>query len=211
MVAQVISAFTEDQVERLTRLTKSQLRYWNRTGFFTPEFIDEGHRYFGRIYSFRDVVGLKTLGILRNKENVTLQHLRDVAKSLSHLQDEIWTKAVLYVLQRRVVIHEEGTGRLQDPVTGQYVNGLALKMVMSDVAREAEKLRERNPESVGKIEKNRFIAHNAFVIAGTRIPTAAIKRFHEAGYSPSQIIEEYPDLTVADIEAALAHEESVAA
>jgi uncharacterized protein (DUF433 family) len=82
---------------------------------------------------------------------------------------------------------------------------------MSDVARDAEKLRERAPERVGKIERNRYVAHNAFVVAGTRISTAAIKRFHEAGYNTAQIIREYPDLTPEDIAAALAHEETVAA
>ncbi|MCP4304258.1 MAG: DUF433 domain-containing protein [bacterium] len=210
-MADVITAFSEDQVERLTGLTKAQLRYWNRTGFFAPTHVDEGSRYFGRIYSFRDVVGLKTLGILRNREKVSLQHLRDVAKTLSHLKDTLWTRTVLYVLAKRVVIHEEGTGRLQDPVTGQYANGLALRQVMSDVAHEAEALRVRSADSFGKVEQNRFVAKNAAVVAGTRIPTAAIKRFHDAGYDTAAIIREYPDLTEADVAAALAHEEKTAA
>jgi uncharacterized protein (DUF433 family) len=211
MVGDVVRAFTEEQVERLTGLTKRQLRYWDATGFFAPTHVDEGSRYFGRIYSFRDVVGLRTLSILRNVEKVPLQNLRAAARSLSHLKDALWTTTVLYVLQKRVIIHEEGTGRLQDPVTGQYVNGLALKKVMSDVAREAEKLRQRSADRVGKIVRNRFVAHNSPVVAGTRIPTAAIKRFHEAGYSTAQIMREYPDLTEADVGAALAQEESVAA
>ena len=211
MVANLISAFTEEQVERLTGLTKGQLRYWARTGFFSPHLVDERRRAYGRIYSFRDVVGLKTLGILRNEKKVPLQHLREVAKKLSHLKDDLWTKTVLYVLRRRVVIHEERTGRLQDPVTGQYVNGLALQKVMSDVTKDAERLRRRPSDRVGKIERNRLVAHNAFVVAGTRVPTAAIKRFHDAGYSTAGIIREYPDLTESDIAAALAHEEGLAA
>lgn len=210
-MGQFVSAFTEEQVERLTGLTKAQLRYWDKTGFFAPTHLDESSRYFGRIYSFRDVVGLKTLGILRRRERVSLQHLRDVAKNLSHLKEGLWTKTVLYVLERRVVIHEEGTGQLMDPVTHQYVNGLALRQVMSEVAREAESLRSRSPESVGKIEQNRFVAQNAAVVSGTRIATAAIKRFHDAGYDTAAIIREYPDLTEADVLAALAHEEKTAA
>jgi DNA-binding transcriptional MerR regulator len=89
MDVNVVSAFTAEQVERLTGLTKSQLRYWDRTGFFRPTYVDAGRRVYGRIYSFRDVVGLKTLGILRNANKVPLQHLREVAKSLSHLKDAI--------------------------------------------------------------------------------------------------------------------------
>ncbi|MGH7084563.1 MAG: DUF433 domain-containing protein [Stellaceae bacterium] len=34
---------------------------------------------------------------------------------------------------------------------------------------------------------------NAPVVAGTRISTAAIKRYEDAGFTVAQIIEEYPD------------------
>ena len=49
---------------------------------------------------------------------------------------------------------------------------------------------------------------NAPVIAGTRIPTAAIRRYQEAGYTVEQILAEYPDLTPHDVEAALKYEEN---
>jgi hypothetical protein len=34
----IISAFSEEQAERLTKISKQQLRYWDRTGFFSPAF-----------------------------------------------------------------------------------------------------------------------------------------------------------------------------
>lgn len=40
-------------------------------------------------------------------------------------------------------------------------------------------------------------------IEGTRIPPRAIKSFHEAGYSIPEIIAEYPDLSEAQVQAAL--------
>ena len=46
--------------------------------------------------------------------------------------------------------------------------------------------------------------HNAPVIGGTRIPVAAVRSFHEAGYTTEQIIAEYPSLTPTDVETALA-------
>jgi uncharacterized protein (DUF433 family) len=55
------------------------------------------------------------------------------------------------------------------------------------------------------------VSHNAWVVAGTRIPVAAIRRFKDAGYSVDQIIQEYPDLTPQDVEAALAHQEEPSA
>jgi uncharacterized protein (DUF433 family) len=208
----VVRAFSEDHVERLTGLTKAQLRYWDKTGFFSPTYADEPRRRpYSRVYSFRDVVGLKTLGILRNHYEVPLQHLRQVAAQLSHLADNLWTSTILYVLKKRVIFEEEGTGRLRDVVSGQYVNGLALKAVMADVTREADELRQRSPQRIGQIVRHRNVARNAWVVAGTRIPVRAIKRFHEAGFTPAQIIQEYPDLTEADIKAALEHEDSAAA
>jgi hypothetical protein len=44
----VISAFSEDQAERLTGITTSQLRYWAKTGFFTPTLAHEPGRTFVR-------------------------------------------------------------------------------------------------------------------------------------------------------------------
>lgn len=43
----------------------------------------------------------------------------------------------------------------------------------------------------------------AYRIAGTRIPVRAIKSFHKAGYSISQIRAEYPTLTAKEIKAAV--------
>ena len=209
----VVLAFGEEHVERLTKLTRNQLRYWDRTGFFSPAYAEEGeqHTPYSRVYSFRDVVGLRTLGILRKHHNVSLQHLRQVADLLSHLKDELWTSTTLYALNKKVVFHEEGSGLLREVVSDQYVVGIPLHKVMSDVTAEAENLRQRAPDRVGKIERHRFVARNAPVVAGTRIKTAAIKRFRDAGYSNAEIIKEYPDLTEQDIRAALVHEDSAAA
>jgi hypothetical protein len=43
-IKDVITAFSEEQVDRLTGLSKAQLRYWDRTGFFAPKFAEEAAR-----------------------------------------------------------------------------------------------------------------------------------------------------------------------
>jgi uncharacterized protein (DUF433 family)/DNA-binding transcriptional MerR regulator len=205
----IIRAFTEDSVARLTGLTASQLRYWDKTGFFGPEYADADRKSpFSRLYSFRDIVALRTLSILRNRYNVALQHLRKVAGKLSQLGYDLWTNTILYVLNRKVIFHEPGTDLPQEVVSGQYVMGeLALKTIIWDTTKDVEKMRRRDPAKIGRIERSRYVNHNAWVVGGTRIPTAAIKRFKEAGYTSEQIIAEYPDLTAEDIKAALFHEE----
>jgi uncharacterized protein (DUF433 family) len=211
-ISNVVAAFSEANVERLTGLTSAQLRYWDKTGFFAPAYAEDDRRaLFSRVYSFRDVVGLRTLGLLRRQYNVSLQHLRQVAEKLSHLENDLWTKTTLYVLNRRVIIHEPGSGRLRDAVSGQYVLGIPLKKIVADTKRDADKLLRRSEAKVGKVEQSRGVLRNAPVIAGTRIPTAAIKRYKEAGFTVEQIIVEYPDLTPADVEAALKYEENSAA
>jgi len=207
----IIVAFGEGHVERLTGLTPAQLRCWDRTGFFAPSYAEEGRNSaYSRIYSFKDVVALRTLGLLRRQHNVPLQHLRRVAEKLSHLEDDLWTKTTLYVLNRRVIFHEPGSRRLQDAVSGQYVLGIRSKNCRRQ-KRDTERLRDRPDDKIGRIEQSRNVSHNSAVVAGTRIPTRAIRNFKKAGYTVDQIIAEYPDLTPRDIEAALKHEEASAA
>lgn len=202
----VIRAFSEDHVGRLTGLSKSQLRYWDKTGFFSPTTKSRGP--YNRTYSFRDIVGLRTLGLLRKQYQVSLQHLRKVAEDLSDCE-AVWADTTLYVLNKQVYFNDPTTGRVRN-VGGQYAATIPLVQIMNDVREDTERLRKRSVDQLGKIERNRYIARNAWVVAGTRIPTKAIVRFNKAGYSADSIIREYPSLTPSDIEAALDHEEKLA-
>lgn len=202
----VIAAFSEEQVERLTGISKRQLRYWDRTNFFKPAFVNDNRRVaFSRIYSFRDVASLRILNVLRNQYNVPLQHLRKVAEDLPQLSDAKWISTELFVLDRRVVFVEPGTDQYREILSKQYVIGIPLSVVVSDTKRDVERLQEREKEDVGKVARGRNVRHNALVIAGTRIAVKTIKRFAEDGYSIKQIMKEYPTLTEIDIKAALKH------
>ena len=144
-LGKIIVAFGEEHVERLTGLTPAQLRYWDRTGFFALSHAEESRNSaYGRIYSFKDVVALRTLGLLRRQHNVPLQHLRRVAERLRHLEDDLWSKTTLYVLNRRVIFHEPGSRRLQDAVAhlggdvaGHLVGKLARLSALQSVGLEA--------------------------------------------------------------------------
>ena len=125
------------------------------------------------------------------------------------MKETLWAKTSLYVFNKQVHFKEPDTGKVRGVVSGQYVS-IPLVSIMSDVSREAEKLRERAAEKTGKVERHRHIARNTWVVAGTRIPTGAIIQFIEAGYTIEQILREYPSLTAADIKAALKHEKTLA-
>jgi uncharacterized protein (DUF433 family) len=200
----LISAFTEDQVARLTGISKGQLRYWDRTKFFTPSLAYENRRTaYSRLYSFRDVVCLKVVNALRNEAKVTLPHLREVKEKLSHLGDDLWSKTTLYILNKRVVFFNPETDRKEDVVTGQGVLQIPLRVVSSDMEAAVKAMRRREESAIGRIERQRNVAANQPVIAGTRIPVRSIKAFADAGYSVDEIRKEYPTLTEKDIRAAI--------
>ena len=205
----VVSAFSEENTSRLTGITVSQLRYWDRTGFYQPSYAEKNRRVaFSRVYSFKDIVALRVLNVLRNQYSVSLHHLREVSARLSHLSEDRWTGTKLWVLNKKVVWQEPGTEKPQEVVSAQYVVPMSLEVVVADTRRDIALLNSRNESDAGEIQRSRFISHNAPVISGTRIPVAAIKRFAQAGYTASQIRAEYPELTEKDIEAALAYESS---
>jgi uncharacterized protein (DUF433 family) len=204
-ITSIVSAFTTDQVMKLTGLTMRQLAYWDKLGFFSPQYAAEDRRLpYARIYSFKDVVGLRTLSVLKNEYKCSLPHLREVAEELSSYSEAPWAEITLYVWKRKVQFKEPDTGRVRGVVDRQYAM-LPIRSVMEDVRRAADQLRHRQADQIGKIEKHRYVSHQAEVISGTRIRVATIRRFIEAGYSTELILKEYPTLTAADIEAARRH------
>jgi uncharacterized protein (DUF433 family) len=208
---QVIAAFSEEQVERLTGVSKGQLRYWDKTDFYKPSYSEGRPIAFGRIYSFKDIVALRVLGALRQQYQVSLQHLREVSERLSGAHEDRWVGVRLWPLNRRVVWQDPDTALPQDILSKQFVVPLHLDEVVSQARADVKRMTRARPAArLGKIEKNRYIQQNAPVIAGTRIPVSSIKSFAEAGYSPEEIIAEYPDLTPEDIAAALAFKSDAA-
>lgn len=200
----VVMAFTEDQVERLAHITKRQLRYWDRMDFFKPSLgFEDRSQPHSRLYSFRDIASLRVLNALRNAANVPLTHLRQVKEKLAHLGDQLWASTTLYVLNRKVVFDNLETTEREEIVSGQGVLQIPLKVVTGSIEAEIERLRLREPDAIGTVERKKGFMHNQAVIGGTRIPARSVRAFADAGYSVDQIIEQYPELTPADVAAAL--------
>ena len=195
-------AYTPDQVCRVTGLTRRQLAYWDDTGFFRPRFAAEGRR-FSRMYGFRDVVGLRTIAKLRTR--LPLQELRRIGAWLNERYEEPWSSLRFFVVGRSVVF--EDTDSLRGLAgSDQTVLDIRLEEVEHEADVAARRLTERTNEQVGRIVRNRYIQHNAWLIDGTRIPTSAIWNFHEAGYDALAIVSEYPRLTTKDVRAAIEFE-----
>jgi uncharacterized protein (DUF433 family) len=221
--AMKLGLFTADQVCALCGISARQLAYWDETGFFKPRYTADEKRPFNRIYSFRDVVGLRTIGRLRNKYGVPLNpDLRRISEDLKNTPDSDWSKLVFY----------------EDPIAGPSRKGAStgrrkrarvyfrypdsadiiassphgqrplfeMRTVIQNVERNLARMNRRKPKQIGKVEQHRYVVRNEPVIAGTRIPTAAVYRLHQAGFTSEAIIREFPRLKPADVDAAIKHE-----
>jgi uncharacterized protein (DUF433 family) len=133
-----------------------------------------------------------------------------VAAKLSSDSPAVWSEIKLYVLKRRVYFREPETGQPRDVPGTQYAIA-AIVEVIEEMRDEAAKLKLRQPEQMGHVERHRYVAHNSWVVAGTRIPVRVIREFAKAGYDAAAIVREYPVLTEADVEAALSHRETLTA
>ena len=196
-----ICAFSAQHVCELTGLSDSQLRYWNKTGFFRPEAGPIRRGPYKRIYSFRDVVGLRTLALLR--QNVSLQWLRRASEELHKYFKHPWSTLKFYTRGADVVFESERGGFISAGDAHQRAFDIQLQRVTDDMLAAVERLRERKKEEIGRISQHRYTVNNRPVIAGTRIPVSAIWEFHKAGYSEEQIMSEYPRLQPADVRAAI--------
>jgi uncharacterized protein (DUF433 family) len=210
MTAVIHQVFSDEHVSRLTGLSKWQLRRWDKLGFFAPRFAYEDRFVpYSRIYSFKDVVGLRTIAVLMEDYHVSFQELQRVARELVRRGYEHWADLKLYVVKKQVHFKRPGTKDIEGVWDGQLAMHPIID-VIADVEKRVDALHKRSPEQQGGVEQHKHVMRNAPVIAGTRIPTAAIRRFHEAGYSIKQIMRQYPSLTEKDVKGALAYEEGLA-
>lgn len=203
-----VVAFTAEQVAQLTGLTERQLRYWDETGFFNPGFeVGRRRTPYGRIYLYRDVVGLRAIAILRNEHHIPLQELRKVGRWLKEHYDDPWSGLRFFVSGHHVSFEDSETGLRVRPGDGrQAVMPFEMATVERDTRDRALRLRERRPEEIGKITRHRHVESNAWVLAGTRVPTDAVWEFHQAGHDTDRILAAYPSLTPLDVERAIEFE-----
>ncbi|MER9895228.1 DUF433 domain-containing protein [Mesorhizobium sp. M0119] len=204
----VVSAFTEEQVVRLTGVSRRQLRYWATDKFFIPSIkMEDDSLAELRLYGFRDLLCLKIISSIRNESKVSFPELRKAKERLAHLGADMWAKTTLYVHRKKIVFDNPETGQKEETSTGQGVLEIPLQVVAGKMEDAVRAMRQRDSQTIGKIDQKRGVAQNQPVIAGTRIPVRHIQAFHKAGYSVEDIRKQYPSLDVGDIAAAIKFKE----
>jgi len=118
---EVVRAFSAEHVVRLTGLSESQLRSWDRIGFFSPAYAyEDRHSPYSRVYSFRDVVGLRTIAVLLQQYQVSVQQLKLVAKKLVSKGFDNWADVKLYVVKKQVHFQRPATRDVEGVWDGQF-------------------------------------------------------------------------------------------
>ena len=185
---------------RLSGVSKNQLRLWDRTGLLPASFARKNRRQpYSRIYSFRDLVSLRVLNVLRNEFRVSSQHLHEVAKNLSEFGDEKWTATTLYVLGKRVVFDDPSTNERREVVGKQRVFDIPLRAAISGTRQAILNDNARTESELGHVIKQKFVLNNQAVFEGTRVPVSAVLAYVTRGYADEEILKEFPDLTSADL------------
>ncbi len=193
---------------RVVGVSKSTLRSWRSAKIYRSSFDDELSDGLGPdLFGFRDLVSLRALADLRRDLALRADDLRRAGRYLGDHRDIPWTDLGFGGLGRHLVLRDPATGRW-DTTHIDEIRSIDLSGLIEEVRLGVEAALQRSPEQIGRIERHRGVLRNKPVIAGTRIPVVAIRELADADYSTLAIIDAYPHLHVADVEAALAYASS---
>ncbi len=199
-VGELIAFFTDEQAARLARISVRQLRYWRGGDGQPPVFFSEysADADGGSVSTFRDVVALRTLGMLRRR--LPLQELRKIGEWLHVEYESPWSSLRFSVRGKEILFEEPETGA-QFAVTprGQKVLSFEMEQIAHDLTGDIQRLFQRSTEQRGRINKRGLID-------GTRIEAATIWKFMAEGFDTEKILREYPTLSADDVQAAVQYE-----
>lgn len=198
----IIGAFSEEQVSRLTGLSRGQLSGWRRSEFVKPSYRSgvKPRAAYSFVYSFKDLLKLRVLNQLRNVHGVSMHELRKVSVELEKIGIEDWASKRLWVSNRKVVFEEPESKKKREVSTKQFVAEIALEVITSSARNDIDRLNERDDTKIANVEKRRQVSSSSEVFAGTRIPVSVVVEYLEAGVADSDILLDYPDLTQKDID-----------
>jgi uncharacterized protein (DUF433 family)/DNA-binding transcriptional MerR regulator len=202
VAAHDVLAVTDKRARQLAHISMKQLRYWEQTGLVVPSVrrqVSSGKTV--RLYGFEDLLELLVAAELRRRPGISLQHIR---RLITHLRQRDYgapLRELKFATHGNQIYVQYPDGSWSgDPDPDQLIFRQAVALDL--VGARIEAAGKRDPETPGKVVQRRGVQGGKPIFAGTRIPVGTVQRYLDAGYSTEEIIEEYPSLTPADIEAA---------
>lgn len=200
MVPDELIGVTTEQAAHVTGSTVRQLAAWQRSGLVVPHrSVQVGQRTV-RVYRLNDLVEISIVKELEAR-GCTLRQIRrlvdayesvDTPRPLRHL---VWAT-------------DAGKIYVQFPDGSWFGGRVPNQGVISevlDLERIRATVRERaltRPGEPGQIERRDRTMGRKMVFAGTRTPVDAVHAYMRRGIPDREILEAFPHLDVADLDAA---------
>jgi uncharacterized protein (DUF433 family)/DNA-binding transcriptional MerR regulator len=198
----------------LTGATVRQLAYWRkRTPAADPLLVPAGKRSGRYLYSWGDVVALRTIVYLRQEKS--LPRIRRAVETLRRLEAEEWTHLGAYRLisTSSTIVVATPSGQLLDleqqpgTVLDEVLMGDVLAPFATSSGREVPDLKRPRP----CIAVDPGVLGGYPVIAGTRVPFDVVARLTQDELEPAEIAVIYPSVEPEAIVDAVRFAEQVAA
>ncbi len=198
----------------LTGATVRQLAYWRKqTKSSTPLLIPQGRRSGRYLYSWGDVIALRSIVYLRQEKS--LPRIRRAVGMLRHLEADEWTHLSAYRLisTDSTIVVQTPSGQLLD--LEQRPGTVLAEVLMSDVLAPFETSSGRSVPALARprpsIAVDPAVLGGYPVIIGTRVPFDVVARLAEDDLAPDEIVAIYPSVDPEAIEDASDFAEQVAA
>ena len=181
----------------LTGATVRQLAYWRKsTRSSEPLLIPEGKRSGRYLYSWADVVALRSIVYLRQEKS--LPRIRRAVGMLRQLEAGEWTHLSTYRLisTESTIVVKTPSGQLLD--LEQQPGTVLEEVLMGDVLAPFETSSGRSVPALERprprITVNPAILGGYPVIAGTRVPFDVVAHLAEDDLAPAEITAIYPSV-----------------
>lgn len=178
-------------------LTERQVRYWSKPQRGRPALVEPEYQARPALWSFRDLVALRMLAVVRVHDGTPLRRIRDAVEALrrvtvgNHLSEHTLRAAGKTVLW----LANGGEGEVGvDPLTGQQ----AARVLLSDVLGEyqANDMKVRNLlRPFPGVSVNPEVLSGFPVAFGTRVPYDLIAGLVRDGVPPNEVRHYYPSVT----------------
>ena len=181
-------------------ISPQRLWYWEKTALITPTVRrDISPRNIIRLYSLDRLTELVVAAEIVDRPEVSLQHLRAILRRLRSIGYDTPLRELVFAIEGKEVFfqHQDGTwegSRRQ----GQLVE-IKLVVNLERVRQTVQRGLRRPASDIGRTERRRAVHGSKELIAGTRVPVAAVESYIEDGRSDDEVLAAFPSLDPLDV------------
>lgn len=187
--------FTAAETSRIARIPLSTLNFWARTGVIVPSQRTARPR----LYSFQDLRDLRVAHELRGQgaRRGEIKAVLEFLRSLPGSSSQRLAHAQLQVVGARVSYRNPELDI--DPVEPSTGGQRVLAVPMAELDGE---VRDGDLRPAERIAISPDVRGGTPVVAGTRVPAQLVAELVDDGVPRGEILDMYPSLSAADLDAA---------